>query len=294
MIRIEQIKKSYGSFPALDGVSFEIHKNEIFGLVGPNGAGKTTLLKILLGVVIPTSGRCYISDICVQTDGLRARRITTYLPSDGQFYEWMTPRSFLTFAVAGYPALDAALQGELLDIFNIPIDKKIRAFSHGMKRKLGIIQALVPRTPVAILDEPEEGLDPTARHRFLQILERERKNGRTILLSSHQLDSVARICDRVAFIAAGKLLDCDTLANIRNRAGKNIRVRLPQGADPRCLQLDEAEKVIAGDGFYTVVAKNNERDLLIKLSQLPIDSLEFRQLRLEDVYADLYQVERES
>lgn len=293
MIRIVQLTKKWGAFTAVNSVSFEIHKNEIFGLVGPNGAGKTTLIKALIGAVVPTSGNTYIADHCVQKQGVAARSLTTYLPSDGHFYESMTANSFLQFAMSGYRHVDIPWRDEMLDAFHIPLHKKIRSFSHGMKRKLGIVQALAPRTPVAILDEPEEGLDPTARLKFLQFLQRERAGGRTILLSSHQLESVAQVCDRVAFIAAGRLLDCNSLEQIRERAGKRIRVRLLPGTDPACLQIEGVKSVVARNGVFIVITDGDERDLLQKIVTLPVDGVEYRQLRLEDVYADLYQVERE-
>jgi ABC-type multidrug transport system ATPase subunit len=292
MIRVEQLGKRYGAFTALEGVSFEVSKAEIFGLVGPNGAGKTTILKSLLGIVIPTSGKCHVLDSWVQARPLEARRSVGYLPAEGRFYETMTGGAFLRFALGGYAEIDRALEEELVKAFALPLRKRIRGYSHGMKRKLGILQALVPRVPLAILDEPEEGLDPTARAFFLDLLVRLRAAGKTILLSSHQLESVAKVCDRVAFIAAGKLVDCDSVANIRERAGKRIRVRLRPGVDPAALSVPGVSEVRGRDGSYTVVAEGDPLEVLRRLAALPLDGLEFRQLRLEEIYADLYQLER--
>src|SRR5262249_37896530 len=150
----------------------------------------------------PTKGRCHVADVCVQDDPVRARRSLGYLPGDGRFYETMRGGDFLDFALGGYPAIDRALRDELVRAFALPLRKRIRGYSHGMKRKIGILQAVVPAVPLAILDEPEEGLDPTARAYFLDLLLRLRAGGKTIFLSSHQLESVARVCDRVAFVAA--------------------------------------------------------------------------------------------
>src|SRR5262249_39784491 len=145
-------------------------------------------------------GRCRIGGIAVDERPVEARRLTGYLPGDSSFYESRTGRAFLREATADYPRVDRALEAELIEAFQLPLDKKLRTYSHGMKRKIGIVQALVPDVPAAILDEPEEGLDPTARRRFLDLLKRLRAGGRTILLSSHQLDAVAQVCDRVAFL----------------------------------------------------------------------------------------------
>ncbi|MFN0205757.1 MAG: ABC transporter ATP-binding protein [Planctomycetota bacterium] len=294
MIRIENITKRFGSFTALENVTFNVAPREIFGLVGPNGAGKSTLIKILAGIVRPTSGRAFIDNFCVESHGAAARRRMGYLPSDGNLYESMTPRVFLQYALSGYERCNLDLRDELLELFHIPNTKKIRDFSHGMKRKLGIIQAVVPDVPLAVLDEPEEGLDPTVRQKFLILLFRLRDGGKTILLSSHQLESVSNVCDRVAFLAGGKLLDCDHLTNIRERAGRRIRVRLQPGADAACLQLNGVESVVERNGEYIVIAKENPHDVLKALAQLPVDGIEYKRLRLEEVYSDLYQIERPS
>jgi ABC-2 type transport system ATP-binding protein len=292
VIRVESLAKHYNHFVALENVSFDVRAGEIFGLVGPNGAGKTTILKSILGIVIPTSGACHVDNIDVRKRPVAARRRAGYLPSEGRFYETMPAGAFLRFALAGYQDYDRELVDELTRVFALPLAKKIRGFSHGMKRKLGIVQALAPRVPVAILDEPEEGLDPTARIAFLHLLERVRAGGKTILLSSHQLESVAKVCDRVAFIAAGKLIDCDSVGAIRERAGRRIRVRLRAGTDPACLRVPGAAEVIEREGEYTIVVDGDPLEALRRLAALPIDGLEFRQLRLEEIYADLYQIDR--
>lgn len=292
MIEVASLGKRYGAFRALEGVSFRVEPREIFGLVGPNGAGKTTILKSLLGVVIPTEGRCSVEGIDVRARPVDARRRIGYLPSEGRFYEPMRGGEFLRFALGGYPTVDWALADELAAAFALPLEKRIRGYSHGMKRKLGILQAVAPRVPVAVLDEPEEGLDPTARQAFLALLRRLREAGKTILLSSHHLETVAQVCDRVAFVAAGKLVDCDSVARIRERAGRNLRVRLRPGADPACLRVPGVREVIARGAEFTVVSEDDPLEVLRRLAALPLDGLEFRQLRLEEVYADLYRLDR--
>lgn len=294
MIEVLQLTKHYGSFIALDRVSFAVGPGEIFGLVGPNGAGKTTLIKCMMGIVNPTSGSCRIGGFDVAVDGVKARRLAGYLPGDGHLYESMTPRVFLQYALDGYGSVNNTLCSELFEVFKIPGDRRIRSFSHGMKRKIGIIQALAPETPIVILDEPEEGLDPTARQLFLNILISERSRGRTIFLSSHQLDTVAKACDRVAFVAGGRLLDCDTMEQIRNRAGRRIRVRLQPGVDPQCLRVEGVESVVTRGTEYVVIVKDQEHEVFRRLALLPVDAMDFRQLRLEELYSDLYQVERPS
>lgn len=294
MITVKGLCKRYGDFLAVDGVDLEVARGEVFGLVGPNGAGKSTLLKSLLGIVRPTAGHCTIDGCAVDLDPVGARRRTGYLPSEGRFYETLTGRDFLAFALAGYEKLDTDLFARLVDAFALPLRNRIRTYSHGMKRKLGIVQAVVPAVPVAVLDEPEEGLDPTARRTFLELLVQLRSRGKTILLSSHHLESVSRVCDRVAFLAAGKLVDCDSMDRIRERAGRCIRVRLRAGVDPSCLRMPGVSQVLERDGEQTVVCDGAPEEVLRGLAALPLDGLEFRRLRLEEVYADLYRIDRAS
>ncbi len=292
MIRIEGLGKTWGSFVALDGVTFDVPRGSIFGLVGPNGAGKTTLLKALAGVVRPSTGGCWVDGISVEREPVAAKLRMGYLPGDGQLWERLTGGAFLREATACHPRIDRALQEELVDRFHLPLRKRIRTYSHGMKRKIGIVQALVPDVPLSVLDEPEDGLDPTARRILLDVLRRLQSTGRTTLLSSHQLDAVARVCDRVAFLAAGRLVDCDALPSIRERSARNIRVRLAPGLAPEVLRVEGVAEVHRREEEWVVVASGDPLPVLRRLAALDIEGLEYRQLRLEEVYADLYAIER--
>ncbi|MBL8693702.1 MAG: ABC transporter ATP-binding protein [Planctomycetes bacterium] len=294
MIRAEDLTKNYGAFRALTDFSLEVKAGEIFGLVGPNGAGKTTFLKCLLGIVNPTAGRCMLDGIHVQARPVAARSRCGFLPGEDAFPLALRGATFLADALDDYPAVDRELERELVDLFRLPLNKRLRAYSHGMRRKIGIVQALAPRVPIAILDEPEDGLDPTSRLQLTALLRRLRDGGRTILFSSHHLDVVAQVCDRVAFIAGGRLLECATIEEIRDRASHRLRVRLAAGTPHSVLQIPEVESVIPRDGELILVAAGDPRALLRRVADLPIEKLEFRTLRLEDLYSDLYGVDRDA
>ncbi|MGH7151559.1 MAG: ABC transporter ATP-binding protein, partial [Planctomycetota bacterium] len=206
-VEVRRLVKRFGRRTALAGVDLEIPAGEVFGLVGPNGAGKSTLLRILIGIVRPTGGEARALGHRLPEESLAVRRRSGYLPADANLYERMRGAEFLAFALHGYPALDRPLERRLLEAFDLPLRDRIRTYSHGMKRKLALACALLPDVPLHILDEPTEGLDPSVRITLLDVLRELRSRGRTVLLSCHDLAEVERICDRVAFLDAGRLLD---------------------------------------------------------------------------------------
>jgi ABC-2 type transport system ATP-binding protein len=226
VLRATDIHKSYAAQPVLRGVSLEVVPGEVFGFVGPNGAGKTTFLKCLLGLARIDSGSIRIGDIDAVARPLAARRLCAYAPSETAMYDGMTVRRMLDFALAFHAHADMPRAYALLESFGLPPRRKVRALSHGMKRKLLLTQALCSGTPVILLDEPMEGLDPDARHELERLLVAEAAAGRTIFFSSHDLASVERVCQRVAFLRGGRLLECDTVSNVLRRAGHTVDLEL--------------------------------------------------------------------
>jgi len=244
VLAAEGVAKRYGAVLALGGISLDARRGEILGLVGPNGAGKTTFLKSAVGLVRLSEGRIRIDGIDVAEDPVGVRRRTGYLPGECNLYPGMTGQTFLNFCLEGYPDADAALRKELAERFDLPLRKKVRKYSTGMRRKLLLIQALCLRTPLIFLDEPTESLDPSSRIFLLGLLRRLAGEGRTIVFSSHQLDEVERICDRVALLHKGSLLDFATIESLRERAAQ-----LPPSAfDYRSVSLTKLYAELYGVG----------------------------------------------
>jgi ABC-2 type transport system ATP-binding protein len=229
------IHKSYAAQPVLRGVSLSVDKGEIFGFVGPNGAGKTTFLKCLLGLARIDSGRIRLGEIDAVKQPLAARRLCAYAPSETAMYDSMTVRAMLDFALTFHKNADFDRAYRMIASFGLPPKRKVRALSHGMKRKLLLTQAICSGTPIILLDEPMEGLDPDARRELENILEDAAASGKTIFFSSHDLASVERICNRVAFLRNGKLLECDTVASILERAGHTVKLELRVPLDAHSL-----------------------------------------------------------
>jgi ABC-2 type transport system ATP-binding protein len=227
-IRVEALTKSYAraKSPALAGVNLEIEAGEVFGLVGPNGAGKTTFMGCLLGLLFPSAGSVLIDGRA--PDALDVRRATGYLPERLQFDRWMTGRAFLELhhTLAGQPAslrdgqVTALLQRVGLQTahWRAPIKK----YSRGMLQRLGMAQALVGEPRFLFLDEPASGVDPAGVLAFREIIDDLKQRGTTVVLNSHQLDQLERVCDRVAYIEGGAIKKIENLKS--GEAGKRVLV----------------------------------------------------------------------
>lgn len=235
MLIAQDIRKKYAETTVLCGVSLSVGRGEILGVVGPNGAGKTTFLKCLLGIVRPDSGSIRLGEVDAIRHPLQARRLCAYAPSETAMYDSMTVRRMLDFALAFHAQADHARAAALLERFALPPKRRVRDLSHGMKRKLLLTQAICSGTPLLLLDEPMEGLDPEARRELEHLLEEEAASGRTIFFSSHDLASVERICERVAFLRQGRLLECDRVEEILQRAGHSVDLPLREKLDPASL-----------------------------------------------------------
>ena len=216
-ITVEDLSKTYrrGGRAALTGVSLTVGEGEILGLVGPNGAGKTTFMGCLLGLLFPTAGSIRIDGRA--PDDLEIRRATGYLPERLQFDRWMTGRRFMGFhhALAGLAAERRADDvTATLDRVGLEPERRdvpIRKYSRGMLQRLGMAQALLGAPRFLFLDEPASGVDPAGVLAFRDILTELKRNGATVVLNSHQLDQLERVCDRVAYIEAGTIKHVEDL-----------------------------------------------------------------------------------
>ncbi len=292
MIRITNLKKRFGDNVALGGVSLEVQPGEVFGFVGPNGAGKSTLLKSVLGVIRPDSGEIVVGHGGEEIDGIAnpvgVQRLIGYSPGETSLYQHQRAAAFLRFAISFHPNADLDLGMSLLGEFGLPPQQKIKGFSHGMKRKLLLTQALASKTPILMLDEPMEGLDPDARRKVEAMLVDVAREGRTVFYSSHDLASVERICDRVAFLRGGLILETGSIIDILERASHFLHLTF--GRDMTREQLPTGDGVDwQGEGTrWRMSFTSNLQSALELLPGLPITGIRDGAGRLEDVFESLY------
>ncbi len=226
-IEARALTKDFNGFRAVDELSFEVKEGEIFGLLGPNGAGKTTTLRMLSGLLTPTSGEAFITGHSMQRDQLKARAAMGFLTGDMDLYRRLTPVELLAYFGKLYEvpkSLWKAKGKELIEAFGIREfqDKHCEKLSTGQKQRVAIARTLIHDPKVVILDEPTTGLDIMASEFILQFIRRMAKEeGKTIIFSTHHMDEVERLCDRIAIIHHGKLEHYGTIDEAKTTTGKN-------------------------------------------------------------------------
>jgi ABC-2 type transport system ATP-binding protein len=224
LVSVAGLSKRFSDFIALDALDFELRAGEVVGLLGPNGAGKTTTLKLLLGLLRPSAGRAQILGFDCTRDTLRVKERVGFTPDEPQFYDFLTGKETLDFAIsarglAPEPAW-AALRETITHFdFNAQLTALTSSYSHGMKKKLALLCALVHRPRVLLLDEPTNGLDPPTALRVRELLRREVAAGATVLVSTHLLDMAERMCDRLIVMDRGRAIGSGTAAELRLQAG---------------------------------------------------------------------------
>jgi len=295
-LRLEGLGKRYGAFAALDGVSLAIPRGQLFGLIGHNGAGKSTLFKLLLNLIVPTSGRIWLAGVEVRGTASRdTRRSVGYLPENLVLYDNLSGLETLRF-FARLKGAPLAQCGELLERVGLAAAgaKPVREYSKGMRQRLGFAQALLGEPKLLLLDEPTTGLDPAATREFFAQLEALRGQGVTIVISSHVLAELQNRVDALAMLAGGKLAAQGTVQELRERSGRPLRVvvtalpqRLDALRDALAGQADvELEHTAAGE-LTIRVPRSAKLALLRTLAQHELEDLHLHEPSLEDLYFDL-------
>lgn len=220
MLKIQNLTKIYGEKKAVDDLSLHIKPGEIYGFIGHNGAGKTTTLKSVVGILRFEEGEIYIDGQSIKSDPLACKKKIAYIPDNPDLYEFMTGIKYLNF-VADIFGVDETVRQERIrkyaDLFEIMADlaQPIAAYSHGMKQKLAIISAWIHDPQLIIMDEPFVGLDPKASHLLKEMMREVCDNGGAIFFSTHVLEVAEKLCDKVAIIKGGRLIQSGTMEAVK-------------------------------------------------------------------------------
>jgi ABC-2 type transport system ATP-binding protein len=278
-VEIKELTKKYGPFLALDRLTLSVQTGEILGFVGPNGAGKTTTIKILVGLARPTSGSARIAGVDCARGGRQLKRLVGYMPDTFGGYDNMRVAEYLDFfgAAFGIRRRERARRiGEVLEVAGAGQygDLYVETLSHGMKQRVGLARTLLHEPPVLILDEPANGLDPQARIEMRQVLLDLAARGKTLLVTSHVLPELARVCHRIAVITRGRLRACGTLPEIARQLHQ-LR--------PMEILLTQANQI---DRVVELVRRHIESGAEVIAS--PVEAVvRFRTARQEEVLAGL-------
>ena len=241
MIILNELTKHYGKHRGIDSLSFSVNQGEIFGFIGPNGAGKSTTIRTLMGLIRPTGGSATIFGLDCQTQASVIAKDLGYLPSEDSYYENMKVKELLQYTADLYGMNCELKMYELAERLNLDLSRKIADLSLGNRKKVGIVSALMTSPKLVIMDEPTSGLDPLIQQEFYEILKEENGNGTTIFLSSHVLSEVQKLCDRVAILKEGKLVDIQSIKKLREKGYKKISLTV--------------EKPIAQDYFNEKISR---------------------------------------
>lgn len=280
--QLDGVGKRYGSHWALRGASLRLEPGRIIGLVGPNGSGKTTLMKILVGLVLPTEGSGEVFGEVAGPGAWRSRARIGYLPPEPRTYPRWTGETFLDFSLSFHPRADRRRAREWAARLDLPLRERTKTYSTGMKQRLALLGAACCGADLLVLDEPTGGMDPAMRRELFQFLERERTDGRSVLLSSHLLGDLGRLCDGFLFLKDGRPVDLAASAG-----GPFARVVLAEAQAALRPVFPPGAVVTRPDGAIEV--RGIAWDALSRaLAGFEVRSLEYRGDSLEDRYRAVY------
>ena len=299
VIETKELTKSYDGVTVVDRLNLHIKEQEIFGLLGPNGAGKTTTILMLLGLTEPASGSAWVYGYNPTREPLKVKRLAGYLPENVGFYDNLTARENLTFIAElngiGYTEANRKID-ELLEMVGIGdvADLAVGKFSRGMKQRLGIADVLIKSPKVAFLDEPTAGLDPEGISQIMNIIANLPQMGATVVLSSHQLYQVQRVCHSIVILSKGKTVVEGSLDQLSREAlaGGNYRIEV-ETAQPNPKLIDLVSKVpgvrkVEAEGNLLLV--NADLDLRAEIAKVvvqsdtPLIQMKVQEFSLDDVY----------
>ena len=295
VIRIRGLTKRYGSLTALNDLHLDVQQGEVLGFLGLNGAGKSTAIRLLLDLLRPTSGEAFIFGYNCWTQGLDARAQVGYLPGELGLYLDLTGLETLDF-LAGLDAraVDRSRRQELCDRLELPqrdLRRRLREYSAGMKRKLGIIQAFQPNPPLLILDEPTDGLDPLMQEAFYALLADVKRAGATVFMSSHVLSEVERVCDRIALLRKGELVLLSSVKESRCLAPRRVCIHFSEDVTTTPTLPPDHELTESTPRCWRLKVSGPLGPLHTFLNGMPVADLEVEAARLEDVVLKYYREE---
>lgn len=287
ILEIKNLTKYYGKVLGVKDLSLTLNEGEIFGFIGPNGAGKSTTIRSIMNLINKTEGKVLIMGKEFNKDDTSLKEMIGYLPSEIHLYEDLTVKEMLDYHEKFYKKNVHKKRRDLVKRLKLNETKKIEDLSLGNLKKLGIVLAFMHDPKLLILDEPTSGLDPIMQQTFYELLKEEKEKGTTIFYSTHILNEVSKICDRVGIIKEGKLLKVETIEEIHNKNFTFVTVESSEiDKIISNLNLDKKLKVNNSIRFKNVLTP----DLLIKeLSKYKIDKVLIEEATLEDIFIHYYE-----
>jgi ABC-2 type transport system ATP-binding protein len=288
IIEVNHLTKYYGKSRGIVDVSFNVEEGEIFGFIGPNGAGKSTTIRLFLSLIYPTKGEAKIfGKDCIKF-GPEIRQEIGYLPSEVFYYEGMKVLDLLKYSASFYKKDCTQRLHELADLMELDLERRIDDLSYGNKKKVGIVQGLLHQPRLIVLDEPTAGLDPLMQQKFFNLIREENKRGATVFFSSHILGEVQRMCNRVAIIKEGSVIDIQDIKTLQKDNYKKIRITA-NDVDEKRFQVDGVTGLEKMNGMLSFFYKGNINAMTRLISSGEISDLTIEDLTLEEIFMHYYE-----
>jgi ABC-2 type transport system ATP-binding protein len=288
IIEVKALTKFYGKSRGIVDVSFNVEEGEIFGFIGPNGAGKSTTIRLFLSLIYPTSGeaRLFGKD-CIKF-GPELRQEIGYLPSEVFYYEGMKVIDLLKYSASFYKKDCTQRIKELSELMELDLKRRISDLSYGNKKKVGIVQGLLHSPKLIVLDEPTAGLDPLMQHKFFDLVRDENKRGATVFFSSHILGEVQRMCNRVAIIKEGKVIDIQDMRTLQKDNYKKVNVSAA-GLDLDLFKLEGVTDLATQNGTLSFFYKGDINHITHIVAGQKLSDLTIEDPTLEEIFMHYYE-----
>ena len=286
-IRTQGLSKRFGGVEALSSLDLRVERGEVLGYLGPNGAGKTTTIRLLLDLARPSAGRAEIFGLDAQRDAVAVHRQVAYVPGESALWPSLTGAETLHLLGRVHGRLDRAYRDELLGRYALDPAKKVRAYSKGNRQKLSLIAAFMTRADLLILDEPTSGLDPLMEQVFRECVLEAKARGQTVLLSSHILSEVEVVCDRVAILRKGRLVETGTLAELRHLAALSVEATLG-GPAPDLSRVPGVSHLHVDGNRLRCQVQGSVEPVLRALADAGVEKLLSREPSLEELFLAHY------
>ena len=289
IIQTENLSVYYGTHRGIRNLDLSVRKGEVFGFLGPNGAGKTTTLRVLLDIIHPTKGSASMFGLDCQKNGAAIRKRVSYLPGELHLYPSMRADYFFDlFASLQDGRPDPAFLAELLERLDLDPSGRIKEYSHGNKQKIGIITAFMGKPDLLILDEPTIALDPLVRQTVLDLVREVKNEGRTVFFSSHNLQEVQSICDRVGIIQEGELIRTEKTETLINRQLKRITIAFRQTPPRGAFAIEGVKETGRDKNTISFEIRSNLELLMEQAASHGITDIETKTVSLEEIFLALY------
>lgn len=288
VIEVNNLTKYYGKSRGIEDVSFQVEEGEIFGFIGPNGAGKSTTIRLFLSLIYPSSGSATIfGKDCIQF-GPELRQDIGYLPSEVFYYERMKVIDLLKYSASFYEKDCLQRLYELAEIMELDLKRRIDDLSYGNKKKVGIVQGLLHQPRLLLLDEPTSGLDPLMQRKFFQLIRDERERGATVFFSSHILGEVQRMCNRVAIIKEGSVINIQDIATLQQDNYKKVRIAA-QALDQKQFEFDGVSNLELNNGTIRFFYKGDINQVMQRISEIEVSDVTIEEPTLEEIFMHYYE-----